>query len=225
LLVTRSLALAAVFVLGCGSASNSRVCRTSASCSDGEACVTGACANAASPGPVSAMSRRIVVEPEAMTMVLSDDDDIESARPPVAPLGAAVGPRARILLKLPKPTWGQGVQRAWLVLDRVEGASASASEVELRAEKIVEPWSVKGNAGTTWASPPRSESIEGAVVRVSPRGAAPIRIDVTSYANEIAKKGAKTWGLRIEGKGEGFGVPIATGFGKGAAPRLEVYVP
>jgi hypothetical protein len=171
------------------------------------------------------MSRRIVVEPEALALVLSDDDDVESARPPVAALGAAIGPRARILVKWPKPTWGQGVQRAWLVLERVEGASAGPSEVELRVERIIEPWSLKGSAGTTWASPPRSESIDGAVARVAPRGTAPIRIDVTSYANEIAKKGAKTWGLRIEGRGDGFGVPIATGFGKGAAPRLEVYVP
>ncbi len=221
----RSPLLAVVLVLGCGGASNTRLCRTSTACSDGEACVTGKCANAASPAPVSPMSRRILVEPEAMTMVLSDDDDVESARPAVAPLGASIGPRARILLKLPRPTWGPGVQRAWLVLDRVEGASASTTEVELHAEQIVEPWSVKGNAGPTWASPPRSEAIEGAVAKVSPRGAAPIRIDVTSFANDIAKKGAKTWGLRIEGKGEGFGVPIATGFGKGTAPHLEVYVP
>jgi len=223
--VYRSLTLAAVVVLGCSSTPGPRTCRTNATCNEGEACVTGTCASNAAPAPVSAMSRRIVVEPEAIAMVLSDDEGSDSARPPVAPLGATIGPRARILMKLPKPTWGQGVQRAWLVLERVDGASASTAEVELRVEKIVEPWSVKGGAGVSWASPPKSEKIAGAVARVAPRGTAPIRIDVTSYVNELGKKGASTWGLRVEGSGEGFGVPIATGFGKGAAPRLEVYVP
>ncbi len=212
-------------VVSCGGGTPAaRTCTTSTSCSEGEACVTGKCASNAAPGPVSALSRRIVVEPEALAMVLSDDDDLASARPPVAPLGATVGPRARILMKLPKPTWAGSVQRAWLVLDRVEGASAGPSDVELRVERIVEPWSVKGEAGITWASPPRSESIDGAIARVAARGTAPIRIDVTTYVNELGKKGNKTWGLRVEGKGDGFGVPIATGFGKGVPPRLEVFV-
>lgn len=39
-----------------------------------------------------------------------------------------------------------------------------------------------------------------------------------------SKKGASVWGLRIEGSGQGYGVPIATGFGKGMGPRVEVYV-
>lgn len=210
--------------VACGGARGPRTCRTSAACDDGEACMTGACAKASSPAPVAAQSRRIVVDPEAIAIVLSDDPEIETARPPVAPLGATVGPRARILLKLPRPTWGQQVQRAWVVLDRVEGASASTSEVELRAEKIVEPWSLKGEAGVTWASPPRSDAIPGAVARVSPRGTAPIRIDVTSYVNELGKKGSNSRGLRIEGRGDGFGVPIATGFGTGAPPRLEIFI-
>lgn len=213
-----------VSLVACGGAQGPRVCRTTASCGDGEACVTGKCASNASTAPVSAMSRRIVVEPEAIAMVLSDEDDVASTRPPVAPLGATVGPRARILMKVPKPTWSGNVQRAWLVLERVEGASAGPSDVELRVEKITEPWSLKGESGTTWASPPRSEAIDGATARVAARGVAPIRIDVTSYVNELGKKGNKSWGLRVEAKGDGFGVPIATGFGKGAAPRIEVFV-
>lgn len=183
----------------------------------------------ASPPPVAPampapMSKRLVLEPEAVVMVLSEDQDLEAPRPIVASFGASVGPRARMLLKLPKPTWRESLVRAWLVLDRENNAGAGPSDVTLRAEKIVEPWSQKGGSGTTWASPPRSETIDGAEVSVAPRGAGPIRIDITRYVEASMKKGATVWGLRVEGKGSGYGVPIATGFGKGRGPRVEVYV-
>jgi hypothetical protein len=114
--------------------------------------------------------------------------------------------------------------RAYLVLERAQGAQAGPGDVLVRAERIVEPWSVRGDVGTSWASPPRSESI-GAEMRVDARGTAPIRLDVTPYATELARKGAQTWGLRIEAKGAGYGLPIATGFGaSGGPPRLEVYL-
>lgn len=156
-------------------------------------------------------------------MVLSEDQELEGPRPITASLGATVGPRARILLKLPKPTWRDPLQRAWLVLDRADYAQAGPTDVTIRAEKIVEPWSAKGGAGTTWASPPKSEAIAGAEITVSARGGAPIRIDITSYVETLSKKGASNWGLRVEGAGKGYGVPIATGFGKGLGPRVEVY--
>lgn len=183
----------------------------------------------ATPAPVAPVpapaptSKRLVLEPEAVVMVLSEDEDLAGARPIVAPLGATVGPRARILLKLPKPTFRESLVRAWLVLDREANAQAGPADVTLRAERIVEPWSAKGGLGTTWASPPRSESI-GAEVTVAPRGAGSIRIDITSYVHAASKKGATAWGLRVEGSGQGYGVPIATGFGKGMGPRVEVYV-
>ena len=219
-------AIAAALLVGCsGGTPKPRACRASTSCSEGEACVTGRCAASSSPAAMPIGTRRFVVEPEAIATVLSEDQDLPSASPVMAPLGASVGPRARILLKLPRPTWGSSVARAFLVLDRAEGASAGPGDVTVRAEKIVEPWSVKGGAGTTWASPPRSESIEGAEVHVGARGTSAIRIDVTPYVTEMSKKGAQTWGLRVEGRGDGFGLPIATGFGKGVGPRIEVYVP
>lgn len=176
------------------------------------------------PPTPSALSKRIVVEPEALVMVLSEDQELETPRPIAASLGATVGPRARILMKLPKPAWHETVTRAWLVIDRAEFAQAGPSDVTIRAEKIVEPWSAKGGAGTTWANPPRSERIDGAEITVPARGGASIRIDITSYVESSMKKGAPAWGLRIEGSGKGYGLPIATGFGKGMGPRVEVYV-
>jgi hypothetical protein len=176
------------------------------------------------PPPTPApMSKRLVLEPEAVVMVLSEEEDLPGPRAIVAPLGASVGPRARILIKLPKPTWKESLVRAWLVLDREASAQAGPGDVTVRAEKIVEPWSAKGSSGTTWASPPKSVPF-GAEVSVAPRGAGPIRIDITSYVEAAMKKGSNVWGLRVEGSGQGYGVPIATGFGKGMGPRVEVYV-
>jgi hypothetical protein len=185
---------------------------------------SGSPAPATPPPAPAATSKRLVLEPEAVVMVLSEDQELSGPRPISASLGATVGPRARILLKLPKPTWTESLVRAWLVLDRADFAQAGPSEVTIHAEKIVEPWSAKGGAGTTWASPPRSVAIDGASVSVPARGAAPIRIDITSYVEMLTKKGERSWGLRIEGSGKGYGVPIATGFGKGLGPRVEVYV-
>lgn len=185
---------------------------------------SGTPAPVAPPPTPSALSKRFVIEPEAVVMVLSEEQELDTPRPIVASLGATIGPRARILIKLPKPTWKETVVRAWLVLERAEYAQAGPFEVTVRAERILDAWSAKGGAGTTWASPPRSEAMVGAEVSVTPRGGAPIRIDVTAYVEAAMKKGANVWGLRVEGSGKGYGVPIATGFGKGQGPRVEVYV-
>jgi hypothetical protein len=209
---------------GCGG-TKPRTCDVSAACGAGEACVLGRCSGAASPAPIQADARRYVLEPETLAFVTTGDDE-GRVRPPYVALGAEVGDSARILVKFPAPKWtSDKVVRAYLVLDRVQGAQAGPGDVEVRAERVVEPWSLRGEAGTTWASPPRSESMAGAKALAAPRGSAPIRIDVTPYAVELARKGATSWGLRIEARGAGYGVPIATGFGAtGAPPRLEVYV-
>jgi hypothetical protein len=224
-------ALSAIAALGvsvvgvaCGGA-KPRTCDVSAACGTGEACVLGRCSGASSPAPIQADARRFVLEPETLAFVTEGDDE-GRVRPPYVALGADVGDAARILVKFPAPKWASDkVVRAYLVLDRVQGAQAGPGDVKLRAERVVEPWSLRGEAGTSWASPPRSESMGGAETLVAPRGSAPIRIDVTPYAVELARKGATSWGLRIEARGAGYGVPIATGFGAtGAPPRLEVYV-
>ncbi|MBI2394740.1 MAG: hypothetical protein HYV09_34545 [Deltaproteobacteria bacterium] len=212
-----------VVLVGCSAAQRPRACRGSAACAEGDACVAGTCIAATSTAPATAAMRRLTVEPEAIAFVLSDEDE-PSLRPAVAPLGASVGPRARILVKFAKPDLKESVARAWLVLDRAEGAQAGPGDVTVRVEHIVEPWSVKGAAGTTWATAPRAESIVGAEVLVAARGSGPIRIDVTPWLVDYTKKGARSWGLRVEGTGNGFGVPIATGMAKGTPPRLEIYL-
>jgi len=209
-------------LVACGAAQGPRVCRASDACKEGEACVTGSCVPYASPNTVAPSMRKLTLEPEAVAFVLSDGDD--DARPATAPLGASSGPRARILLKFQKPSFKESISRAFLVLERAEGAEAGPGDVTLRVQRIVEPWSLKGGAGVSWASAPRAESIGGAEVRVAARGAGPIRIDVTSWMVDYSKKGSASWGLRVEGSGEGFGVPIATGWAKGNPPRLEVYL-
>ncbi|MGZ3421644.1 MAG: hypothetical protein ACXVEF_02420 [Polyangiales bacterium] len=178
----------------------------------------------ATPPPANGVSvatstKRYVLEPDAMIFVFDDGDDAEK---PAAPFGAKVGARARLLVRFPHLEATGSIERAWLILDRVQGAQAGPGDVTLRVDAIVEPWSIPGSAGTGWSTPPKSESIASAVV--SARGASPIRVDVTAWAQKLAKKGPRPWGLRVEGSGEGYGVPIATGAGNGQPPRLEVFV-
>ncbi len=216
--------LCLVGLVGCGGASP-RVCRASSTCSDGEACVVGRCTLATAPGPVAPTTRRLIVPAESIAFVTSSGEGGAEHRLASIALGASIGDSARILVRFPRGLWSDGaVAKAYLVLDRAEATQAGPSEVLLRAERIVEPWSLKAQAGLSWASPPQSLSITGAEARVAPRGVAPIRIDVTAYAVELGKKNLTSWGLRIEGKGDGYGVPIATGFVAGSAPRLEVFL-
>ncbi len=223
-LALASLSVAIAVVAGCGGASV-RTCGVPSACGGGEACVLGRCAREGEPSPIRPDTRQIVLEPDSLAFVTSGEE-IGRVRPPYVALGADVGDAARILLTFPAPTWSSDrVVRAYLVLDRVQAAEAGPGQVTLRAERVVEPLPQKGELRTTWASPPRSEPMPGADALVAPRGSAPIRIDVTPYAVALATKGATSWGLRVEARGTGYGVPIATGFGAtGAPPRLEVYV-
>jgi hypothetical protein len=210
--------------VACGGA-KPRACTSSAACGAGQTCVVGRCGDASGGGAVEPETRRYVLEPESIAFV-SSGEDLGRVRPPYVALGADVGDRARILVKFPAATWPSArIARAFLVLERVSGAQAGPGDVTIRAERIIEPWSVRGDVGTTWASPPQSVGMAGAESIVEVRGGAPIRIDVTPYAIELARKGATTWGLRVEGHGDGYGLPVATGFGaSGAPPKLEVYV-
>jgi hypothetical protein len=204
---------------GCSANPGPKPCRSSATCSGSESCVMGAC----SPGtaPVTASTKRFVLEPDSLAFVYSDGDTAER---PVAAFGADVGARARLLVRFPHPEISGTIERAWLVLSRAPGASAGPGDVTLRAESIDEPWSLPGGSGTGWSTPPRSSSIATATTVVGPRGPSSIRIDVTPWAQNLVRKGPRPWGLRVEAKGSGYGVPIATGAGAGAPPVLELYV-
>jgi hypothetical protein len=215
-------AATALLSIGCGAA-QVRPCRASTACKPGEACVLGSCSNDSS-SPVEASTRRVVLEPEVAAWVSSEGDD-PSIRPAAATLGGDVGARYRVLLKFrPGDFTKDSVKKAYLVMQRAEGAQAGPGEVSLRVERILEAWSLPGSALVTWASPPRSEPITGGEARVAARGASVIRIDVTEVARALASKNARVYGLRVEGTSEGYGVPIATGVGGVPGPVLEVYV-
>ena len=176
-------------------------------------------------GGVAQTTARVVVEPVALAFVSSSHDD--PAPPAVAVLGAGEGPRTRILLRFDPPAGMKAAPlKAYLVLERAKGALAGPLPVTLSTERVTEPWSVADGLRTSWNTPPASEPLLSATVAT--RGSAPIRIDVTEWAQALAKptKGkVKSWGLRIEAKGEGYGLPIATGYGGGTAPILELYLP
>lgn len=181
----------------------------------------------ATPAPmtgvaVSPSTKRFVLEPDSIAFVF---DDGEEGERPAAPLGAKVGAHARLLVRFPLLASSGTIERAWLVLDRVQGAQAGPGEVTLRADAIVEPWTASSEGSALhWSSPPKSEPILGASAIAQARAQAPIRIDVTAWAQRLARKGPRPWGLRVEGSGDGYGVPIATGAGNGQPPRLEVFV-
>lgn len=225
--MTRVTSLGFVFLctlaLGCGAA-QPKACRASASCADGESCVVGKCTTEKESVPVETGANRFVLEPESIAWVSSSGED-PALRPTAVSLGSEVGDKTRILLAFPRGPWLKDrVKKAYLVFERAEGAQAGPGEVIVRAERIVEGWSLKGQAGTTWASPPRSEPMDGSETKVGARGAGSIRIDVTPFAVELANKKARVYGLRVEAKGEGYGLPVATGAIGAMGPRLEVYV-
>jgi hypothetical protein len=218
-----AVAVLGATTVGCGAA-QAKPCRASASCADGESCVIGRCTIEKEGVPVETGANRFVLEPESIAWVSSSGDD-PALRPAAVSLGAEVGDKTRLLLAFPRGPWLKDrVKKAYLVFDRAEGAQAGPGEVMLRAERIVEAWSLKGGAGTTWASPPRSEPLVGSETKVGSRGAGSVRIDVTPFAVELANKKSRVFGLRVEGKGEGYGLPIATGAIGASGPRLEVYV-
>lgn len=219
-LLVAALALA-LMLTGCGTA-RPRMCSASNDCGAGDSCVIGKCAASDAPSPVANAAHLVVLVPDQVAFITSDGADGE--RPAALFLGATIGSEGRILLRFPRGSWPHdAVVKAYLVLDRVEGAQAGPGDVVLRAESIVEPWSVNGDARTSWASPPSSQSIVGGDARVRARGTGPIRIEVTSFAVQLGNKGDRPWGLRVEASGSGFGVPIATGYGAGFAPHLEVF--
>ncbi len=192
--------------------------------------VVGVVACASPPPPlaptsgVAQTSARVVIEPAALAFVSSSHDDPAPAA--VAVLGAGEGPRTRILLRFDPPAGlSSPPLKAYLVLERAKGALAGPAPVTLVTERVTEPWSVADGLRTSWNTPPASELLLSATVPT--RGSAPIRIDVTEWAQALAKPGKgkiKSWGLRVEAKGDGYGLPIATGYGGGTPPMLELYL-
>lgn len=207
---------------GCGAA-RTAACRNGAGCAAGESCVVHACVSGNEL--VSASAQRVVVEPAGVAFVTREaDDDASGARAPTIALGASVGGGGRILLSFHGGAWkADRVLKAYLVLERAEAARSGPGDVTLRAARIDEPWSASAGAHTSWSSPPRSSALPGAEAPVSALGTGAIRIDVTAYAIALAKPTVRVFGLRVEGEGGGYGVPIATGMGAARGPRLEVY--
>jgi hypothetical protein len=198
------------------------VCGSNDACKNGDVCVVGSCTSGT--GAVSATTRRVVVDPEGLAYVTSANGvDVRSA---AVALGASIGGGARILVRFPRAEWAADrVAKAYLVLERADGAQAGPDDVVVRAEKILEAWSPKiDGKGTSWSAPPSSAPIAGGEAHVAAHGATIIRIDVTPYAVDLAKPTVRAFGLRVEASGGGFGLPIATGLGGGHAPRLEVYL-
>jgi hypothetical protein len=167
-------------------------------------------------------ARRLVLDPEAVAFVTSEGS---GAGATTIALGAEIGPRARILIRFPRGSFrSDEVSRAYLVLQREPSALAGPGDVALRASQIVEAWSSRQEGVPSWASPPRASELPSASARVRSDALAPIRIDVTDHAIDLGRKTSEVYGLRIEADGEGHGLPVATGLGRGAPPRLEVFL-
>src|SRR5262249_43420659 len=151
------------------------VCGSNSACKNGDVCVVGTCT---SNGAVSPSTRRIVVDPEGIAYVtFASGVDVRSA---AVALGASIGGGAPILAKFARGEWGADrVAKAYLVLERVDGAKSGPNDVVVRAEKILEAWSPKlDGKGASWSSPPASEPIPGGEAHVSAHGPTIVRIDV-----------------------------------------------
>jgi hypothetical protein len=87
--------------------------------------------------------------------------------------------------------------------------------------KVLEPWQP---GVVSWGRLPRL-SVPRAAGRQRPRGAGPIRVDVTPLVRDWGRRDADDHGLALLARGDdAYGALVSTGVSQGTGPRLEVYV-
>lgn len=204
----------------------SKSCSMSSPCNMGYVCRGSYCMSEQSIALSTSMQREVVQPSSQLYVDSTTNESYLWNRTNGVYIGGSISSN-RVLLKFPKQNWNPAsIVKAYLMFERAIGAQQNAESVRLRIERIVEPWSERGELRTTWENPPASEpllSIKNAYV--STQGPKLIRIDVTEFAKELAQRFEHAWGLRIEGESNGYGLAIATGSdGQQRGPYLEVFI-
>jgi hypothetical protein len=178
---------------------------------------------AAEGAPSPQDAARVVLAPVDLAVVASGGSGGGGPElPEVVALGREASGTVVLLFRF-AASWRDDaeVASAFLVLDAIEGAPPSTSPITFEMAKVVEPW----QAGVvSWGRQPRL-SVPRAAGRQRPRGAGPIRVDVTPLVREWGRRGADDHGIALLARGDdAYGAIVSTGVAQGTGPRLEVYV-
>jgi len=193
-------------------------CASDTDCARGHECLANRCRWLGSD-PVEAHTLRTVLEPSAMAILGDPPVDAPGRLPGTVTLGAAAGPRVLWLLAFELPALGE-IDTALLLLEPTRGALQAPGDVELRAWRVLEPWSAAEvqDLAAPRLAPPRAT----AIARATP--ASTVRLDVTAHVRRWREDPRQNHGLGLEGAGRGsVGVVLDTGVDGGARPRLEIY--
>lgn len=202
----------AALTLACSPAATP--CLGAASCPAAEACIAARCAPEGS-APVSASSRR-------STLVADEVSQAEGDRVEVAGASVVLGAGSEPVLYLGFPPLWQGleIEAAFLVLEAVP-ATLPGDDVPLEVFRLRRSWDAER----------RIRGLPSPLARPSVRGlgrataSLPVRIDVTPILRHLARESEPEQGLAVRAaKRVPPGLAIATGFGSGSPPRLDLYV-
>ena len=208
---------AALFGTGC--ATTQPVCASTAACGKGKVCVAGNCRDEKkAPAPQSA--QRVVLEPVAVSLVSSKDDD--SRELAEVAFGKDSLGQLVLLMQFPVPfSDTTQILSAFLVMDPAPGAIAGPAPVELRTARVLSPWK-QNEVG--WASLPRLSSVESTSL-ASIWGGRVLRVDVTEQVRRWREHRRDDYGLAILAAPQNeAGATYSLGFAGGRGPRLDVYL-
>jgi hypothetical protein len=186
--------------------------------------------------PDLARSQRLVLDPVDVAFIERRGDLLPGSVTPVVTLGRRGEGEAALLLRFDVPA-GLEVVRAWLVLDRAEGAGLEDDGASLHVERIAGPWDA--SSVTFVDGPPLADL---GAPRLSVRGTATrrLRLDVTALLQSWRRRGDPCEGLAVlADRSTPTGVrlqalprlsvslpgdPTRAPPGEGSGPRLELYV-
>lgn len=185
-----------------------RMCVSEAECGTQAACVAGRCvARGATPAIDSA--RRLLFAPIDVAWTHRGAEDGSEGSPAIATLGRGDGAVLflRFALPLPRET---NVLEAYLLLDRVPGATTDPAQLSLHTARVVGPWDARS---LTWGSQPPVEEIGAPVTRVGGGLGATVRLEVRDLLQRWRKREHDDFGLAVLADGRS-----ATGIAFALAP-------
>lgn len=193
-------------------------CTSADACGAGTECLANRCVVEGSE-PVAEDSQRSVAHVTEFA-VLAQQLDYGGTLPAAMTFGSQHAGTLLVLLRF-EPIWrAMGrLEQAFLLLEPMPRARASASSVEIDIWRIEGDWST---GELDWMSQPELGHPRASGLARS--NGAPLRVDITHLVDHLNRNPDHDHGiaLRASPVGRG-GVTYATGVGGGSAPRIELY--
>lgn len=188
----------------------------------GFACAQAAVAPAADLASLAPpTSRRVLLAPVDVAVIGSGEGDA-SVMPDSVALGRERSGTVFVLMRF-AATWDDGakVASAFVRIAPDESALPATKPLRVEVARILEPWS---SDTVSWGRKPETE-VPALATWVTPRLAAPVRIDVTPIVRGWASRKADEHGIAMVAEPvDEAGFTFSMGMSRGSGPRLEVYV-